>query len=283
MNSRFPAPSWALLRGGVTGAGRKYCQDHATARPIADGRAVVLAVADGHGSAAHHRSDLGSRWAVEAFTSCAEKFAGEAVLLGDDPKHQPALLDTARALPRQVEHLWTERVLLHEANAPARGGLPEGPSAGPDPLAYASTLTGAVATDRLLVCWQLGGDDIVLVGQAGEPDTPLHEGPAPGDGTRTLGEPEAWRGTRVHWQPFTGGAPAASVILSTDGLSKGFADQQGFVGFARGLRDRVMEQGARAVQEQLEGWLSRAAAHSGDDATLVAAFPVPYRQAAPSQ
>lgn len=278
-----PAAGWELLRGAVKGVGKKYSQDRCAARATADGRAVVLTVADGHGSAAHFRSDLGARWAVEEFTACAEVFAREAVRVGGDAASWPGLRAEARLLPQAVGHRWQRRALLHDANAPAHGAAPAhraAPRARPgapgargtrDLAAYGSTLLGAVVTRHILLCWQLGDGDIVLVDDGGVPHTPLSTGPDMGDETDSLCEPEPWRKTRTHWQPITGG-PVPAVLLSTDGLSKSFADHQGFLDFATGVRARVEEQGVPAVQGQLADWLTRAAKYSGDDTTLVAAF-----------
>ncbi|MFJ2773968.1 protein phosphatase 2C domain-containing protein [Streptomyces sp. NPDC087300] len=285
-----PAPAagpWALIEGAVKGVAKKYSQDRGAALSVADGRAVVLAVADGHGSAAHFRSDLGALWAVEEFTACALAFAREAVRVGADAAGWPGLRAEARGLPRQVGHRWHERALLHDANSPARGarsplfgsgGRGARDRAGPPDLApYGSTLIGAVLTEDMVFCWQLGDGDIVFVDEDGAPHTPLYTGPDLGDETDSLCEPEPWRKTRSHWQPFTGGRPPC-LVLSTDGLSKSFADHQGFLDFATGLHERVTGQGVAAVRAQLPDWLARAAGYSGDDTTLVAAVAAPPRR-----
>lgn len=277
------AGPWALLSGAVKGVAKKYSQDRGAALPVAGGRAAVLAVADGHGSAAHFRSDLGAYWAVEEFTRCAEAFAREAARVGADAAGWSALREEARRLPQQVGHRWRERAVLYDSNSPAHGARPLAakdrtgrgarPQA-PDLAAYGSTLIGAVLTEHTLFCWQLGDGDIVLVDDRGVPHTPLSTGPDMGDETDSLCEPEPWRKMRSHWQPFTGGAPPC-VLLSTDGLSKSFADHQGFLDFATGLGDRAAGQGVAAVQAQLPDWLGRAAKYSGDDTTLVGAIAVP--------
>ncbi|MCF3123207.1 protein phosphatase 2C domain-containing protein [Streptomyces arenae] len=274
---------WILLSGAVKGVAKKYSQDRGAALPVAGGRAAVLAVADGHGSAAHFRSDLGARWAVEEFTACARAFADEAVRVGEDAAGWPALRAEARRLPQQVGHRWHERALVHEYNSPSHGARspraaartrpPEQPGV-PDLAAYGSTLIGAVLTEHMLFCWQLGDGDVVLVDAGGTPHTPLSTGPDMGDETDSLCEPEPWRKMRSHWQPFTGGAPPC-VLLSTDGLSKSFADDQGFLDFATGLGERAAQQGVAAVQDQLPDWLGRAAKFSGDDTTLVGAVAAP--------
>ncbi|MGW0537220.1 protein phosphatase 2C domain-containing protein [Streptomyces sp. NPDC003032] len=276
---RTAAAPWELLSGAVKGVAKKYSQDRGAALPVAGGRAIVLAVADGHGSAAHFRSDLGALWAVEEFTACARTFAYEVVRVGGDAAAWTALREEARRLPQRVGHGWHERALLHDRNSPAHGARPatawraateRDRKEPPDLAAYGSTLIGAVLTERMVFCWQLGDGDIVLVDDAGTPHTPLSTGPDMGDETDSLCESEPWRKTRSHWQPFTGGAPPC-VLLSTDGLSKSFADHQGFLDFATGVGDRAAEQGVAAVQSQLPDWLTRAAAFSGDDTTLVGA------------
>ncbi|WP_405792990.1 PP2C family serine/threonine-protein phosphatase [Streptomyces sp. NBC_01506] len=266
--------AWELLDGGVKGIAKKYSQDRGRALITADGRAVVLAVADGHGSRAHFRSDLGARWAVEAFTASARVYAHEVVRRGDDAANWPRLLAEARTLPQQIVHAWRRRVLVHEANSPAHGGNATSDGASPDAdlAVYGSTLVGAVITERLLVCWQLGDGDIVLVDPDGTTHMPFYTGPDMGDETESLCEPEAWRKARLHWQPLTGGPPPG-VLISTDGLSKSFADHEGFLAFATGVRSRAASHGVAAVQAQLPDWLGHAAKYSGDDATLAGALP----------
>ncbi|MEV8401671.1 PP2C family serine/threonine-protein phosphatase [Streptomyces niveus] len=279
-----PTVAWELLDGGVKGVAKKYSQDRGAALTTADGRAVVLTVADGHGSRAHFRSDLGARWAVEAFTSCARVYAREVVRRGDDAANWPRLLAEARTLPQQVVHAWRRRVLTQEANSPAHGGNGTPRSGAPeaDLAVYGSTLVGAVLTERLLICWQLGDGDIVLVDDDGTTHMPFYTGPDMGDETESLCEPEAWRKARLHWQPLTGGPPPG-VLLSTDGLSKSFADHEGFLAFATGVRAGAASHGVAAVQAQLPDWLGHAAKYSGDDATLAGAFPVPGPGAARPQ
>lgn len=273
--------SWDLLEASVKGAGKAHSQDRCAALPAADGRAAVLAVADGHGSGAHFRSDLGARWAVEEFVECAEDFAREAVRLGDDPPRWPVLRGHVRSLPQQVVHRWRERVLTHECSSPARGG-PAARSAEEveqELPVYGSTLLGAVVTDRLLACWQLGDGDLVLLADGGAPTMPLSTGPDIGDETDSLCQREAWRLMRSHWRPFTGDGLFRGMLMSTDGLSKSFAERQGFLEFADDVGAMVAERGAAHVRSQLPDWLGKAAHFSGDDSTLVGVFAPPARRA----
>jgi Protein phosphatase 2C len=266
------APAWSLLRGTVMGRNKKYSQDSCLARVVAGGEGALLVVADGHGAKEHHRSDLGSRWAVEEFAACAGALAEDVTRGGGGEARWPAVLAAARNLPQQVVHRWLARVALHEANSPAGGATPEVLAAGPDPIPYGSTLVGAVVVGQLLLCWKLGDGDIVLVEESGAAVVPLYDGPEYGDEADSLCQKEAWRDMRVFWQRLPAGGSVA-VLISTDGLSKSFADHSGFVQFAEGLRDRARDEGLATVQARLEGWLSHAASYSGDDSTLLGAFP----------
>jgi hypothetical protein len=274
----MPGDSFEVLHERVMGLGKDFSQDWQRA-VVVGGRAALLAVADGHGSAAHFRSDLGSRWAVEEFAACAREFAERAAAV--DEEEAAAVLpwrwlhDTALALPRRLVLSWRQRVALHEASSPADGrSLASGTTPPPDYEVYGSTFVGAVVTRRLLVCWQLGDGDIALVWGDGRAEAPLDAGPQLGDETESLCQNEAWLRFRVLWRPLTGTGPPPAVLLSTDGLSKSFADDDGFLGFASGVRERIAGEGVEAVREQLPGWLAKAARHSGDDTTLVGAFPV---------
>lgn len=278
-----PAPPvrWELLQGAVKGAAKRYSQDRCAATHVAGGRGVVLAVADGHGSAPHFRSDLGARWAVDAFTACAGDFAAAAVRYDDEAERQgrdgrwwealPGLRAEARRLPQQVAHRWYQRATLHDCNSPAHGGRQPWPSDTPDLAPYGTTLVGAVLTRRLLVCWQLGDGDIVVLDAAGTPYSPLYTGPDLGDETDSLCAPESWHRARCHWRVLTSEGPTG-LLLSTDGLSKSFTDHQGFLDFAAGVRGRAIELGMPAVRTRLPEWLGHAAQHSGDDTTLAGAF-----------
>ncbi|MER7411291.1 protein phosphatase 2C domain-containing protein [Streptomyces cacaoi] len=275
---------WCVLRQRVKGPGKKVNQDACHVSTPGGGQAVVLAVADGHGSAAHFRSEQGARWAVEEFARCAGEFAHRAIVLDGAGTGYRELRDAARALPRQLVGRWRRRALLADCNAPADGRLPPRPEqSGHTPAArftpYGSTLVGAVVTANLLVCWQLGDGDVVLVDERGTVRTPLSTGPDLGDETDSLCQPEAGRLVRLHWQAFPGAAEPPAVLLSTDGLAKSFADDAGFQDFAKGVVERAAEHGARTVQEQLPEWLGRAAGYSGDDTTLVAALRSPRRRA----
>ncbi|WP_406356908.1 PP2C family serine/threonine-protein phosphatase [Streptomyces sp. NBC_00658] len=265
---------WRILCEHVMGPHKKNYQDCVYADLVPGQDAAVLAVADGHGSAAHAHSDVGARYAVEIFGRLGKEFAERA--LGSLPL--PRLKADARdRMPRELVRCWQDEVLEHaRRNATGPGPAlpaPEGVRQ-QDLVPYGTTLIGAVITPGLLVGWQLGDGELAMVDPRGKIRLPLDSGrPELGDETDSLCSRQAWDLMRVHWSPITAAdSSPALVLLSTDGLSKSFVDRQGYQDFVRGTYERLREQGPSAVADDLPKWLAQAAKYSGDDTTVAAAW-----------
>ncbi|MGW3942365.1 PP2C family serine/threonine-protein phosphatase [Streptomyces phaeochromogenes] len=266
---------WRILCEHAVGPRKKTYQDCASADGLPGRDAAVLAVADGHGSAAHPYSHVGARYAVDVFVRLGREFAERAL---DIRERLPRLKSHAQdRLPRELVRHWQDEVLQHSRRT-RTGQPPE--HAAPDRvrqenlLPYGTTLIGAVITPALLVGWQLGDGELALVDPRGNIALPLDSGrPELGDETDSLCSQQAWELMRVHWSPITapGRAPAL-VLLSTDGLSKSFVDRQGYQDFVRDTYERLLELGPSAVAEDLPKWLTEAAKYSGDDTTVAAAW-----------
>ncbi|WP_327134018.1 protein phosphatase 2C domain-containing protein [Streptomyces sp. NBC_01343] len=284
-----PAPLWATLLESVQGVNKTRNQDYCEVqgRGTAE-EPLIMAVADGHGSAAHARSHLGSRFAVDLFVEEARRFGALAQPPGDErPPSLAWLMHYAEhAFPRQLVSAWRGRVLGHwtRTSSHEEPGVSEEHKV----LLYGSTLIGAVLTPRVFAAWQLGDGELTVVDEAGQVTVPLAPAEADlGDETESLCTPKAWRRIRMHWAPVTAPWRAPRLIAaSTDGLSKSFASDRGFLQFMAGLDDRLSAEGADSVRAVLPQWLARASRHSGDDTTLAAAWhqgnpPVPEPAVAP--
>ncbi|MFE5738027.1 protein phosphatase 2C domain-containing protein [Streptomyces celluloflavus] len=270
-------PLWKTVSKSVQGVNKQQNQDWYTAEGTGTSAApLILAVSDGHGSAAHARSDIGARYAVELFAVHAREFASMAGTEGPDGRRSLSwLMNFARhTMPRRLVAHWQQRVRGHwqrqyEAEP---GGTQAEPSAEQKLVLYGATLIGAVLTPQLFAVWQLGDGELTVVDHNDEVVLPLAPAEADlGDDTESLCGHEAWRLLRMHWAPITDPARMPRLIaLSTDGLSKSFASDEGFIQFMTGLDQRLSESGAEGVQAVLPEWLAKAAQHSGDDTTLVA-------------
>ena len=272
-----PDPSaLTVLHGSVRGIGKKFSQDSYAVTPVAGGAALVLAVADGHGSGKHFRSHLGSRWAVGEFTDCVTPFARHVAEREHDERAWHALFAQARDPAGPICHRWREQVMLYEAANPARGVTGDGRPPDParlDPVPYGTTLIGLLVTRRLLFGWQVGDGDVTVSARADRTlEQPLAGEEQYGDDTDSLCLPEPWTRMRVHTRPLEPVGHRVLVIANTDGLSKSFAESDGYLRFASGMHEALDREGARHVQGQLEDWLTRAAGFSGDDTTLVGVY-----------
>ncbi|ROO84833.1 serine/threonine protein phosphatase PrpC [Actinocorallia herbida] len=240
--------SWEVLHGSVQGPRKQLCQDRMKFRRR-DGDVLVLAVADGHGARAHRYSHIGARLAVDAFLEVV------------DQAPEITARWARRELGALVVHRWNELVAQHHHREP--------PLRQPDLELYGTTLIGGVLAPHATLACQIGDGDLCVVID-GEVHMPLRaETAAFGDETDSLCSANARHLARIWWEPHR---RPGLVTLSTDGLSNSFADPAGFGAFVSGLRDRLAERGADPVQQDLPGWLDRAASYSGDDTTLLAAW-----------
>jgi hypothetical protein len=267
---------WDTLADSVQGVGKRRNQDWYACEGAGSGDdPLVLAVADGHGSAAHARSELGARFAVDRFLGRAAEF-GRAARDCHEPGRLARLMTYARDdFPRALVHDWREAALGHwSRHRPvADDGAPE-PGVDQKLVLYGTTLIGAVLMPWLFVAWQIGDGDLAVVEHDGTLRRPL--APAEedlGDETESLCGPQAWRAVRMHWAPvFDEARTPRLVVLSTDGLSKSFASADGYREFVDGLDNRLATQGSSGVRAVLPEWLRQASRYSGDDTTLAAAL-----------
>ncbi|MCX5562233.1 PP2C family serine/threonine-protein phosphatase [Streptomyces sp. NBC_00038] len=265
---------WRIHCEHVMGPHKKNYQDDASAELVPGRDAAVLAVADGHGSAAHAYSHVGAQYAVKIFIRLGKEFAERALRSLPLPRLKA---DAEDRMPRELVRSWQHEVLEHarrkaggpDSTPPAAEGVRQ-----QDLVPYGTTLIGAVITPGLLVGWQLGDGELAVVDPRGKIRLPLDSGlPELGDETDSLCSRQAWDLMRVHWSPITAAdSSPALVLLSTDGLSKSFVDRQGFQDFVRGTYERLREQGPSAVADDLPKWLAQAAKYSGDDTTVAAAW-----------
>lgn len=258
-------PGWATAAGSVKGPHKPLNRDRV--RIVHDPAAglLLLAVADGHGTAQDRQGDVGSRLAVEAFADCARSFAGRA----QGQPHALVRSEAYRHFPQELVHAWRRSVQAHEGLPPGHGdGTP--PEGGYE--AFGSTLLGVLIDASQIVAWQLGDGDLLFVAADGAVRAPLAETEQLGDETDSLASGDAWRAVRTYWTPLVDERSLpALVALSTDGLSKSFAERQGFVGFVSDFH-RLAVRGPDATRSALPDWLAAAGGHSGDDVSFVAAW-----------
>lgn len=233
---------------------------------------VALSVADGHGSARSFRSATGSRFAVEVALALAAPIIEQSDLGLPLVKNR-----LEEAAPQQLVRDWRVKVEADLEQNPFseeellrvqdREGRPALESVEKNPLlAYGSTLLTVIVTQSFAVFWQIGDGDMVTVSATGDVSRPLRgDDRLVADETMSLCSPDAWRYFRVGVL----GTPAPMVMLSTDGLSNSFQDDEGFFKFGSDVRGIIAAEGVDAVADKLPSWLDEITKQgSGDDISL---------------
>jgi len=250
---------WTVLSG--TQIGSVHVRD---GRPIqdavrtwAEGDSAVVAVADGHGHHEHFRSDVGARLAVE----CAVDALVAALADLADPS---AASEAITEVGARTVAAWTAQVRKHVAEQPFEGGGPR------DPLRpYGTTLLAMAVAGDMLVLFQIGDGDTVVVDGSGRASRPLPEDPElDGVSTASLCQPNPLKSLRTGAIDVRQG----DIVLAfqcSDGFGSSRVDADGWwqqtgeelVRFGR-------EHGLDWIAEQLPGWLVEPAQVGGDDTSM---------------
>lgn len=259
------SPGWATATGSVKGPHKPLNRDRMQIVHDPAAGLLLLAVADGHGTARDGQGDVGSRLALEAFADCARSFAERS----QKQPHALVRSEAYRHFPQELVHAWRRSVQAHDGISLRHGdGTP--PADGFE--AFGSTLLGVLITGSQVVAWQLGDGDLLFVTADGTVQDPLAEPEQIGDETDSLASGDAWRAMRTYWAPVVDERSLpALVTLSTDGLSKSFAERGGFVHFVSDFH-RLAVSAPDTTRSALPGWLAAAGRHSGDDVSFIAAW-----------
>jgi serine/threonine protein phosphatase PrpC len=249
-------------------------------------RRVVLAVADGHGSARCFRSDSGARLAVAAATQTLDRLAGSGLDIAEpgivrkvvEALHRRWIRGVARALAAAPLTEVELEALARKEGMGARRQVERNPR-----LAFGSTVLAALVTETYVLYVQLGDGDILVVGADGGVSRPLAADPRLfGNATTSLCSYDAVRSFRTGVQPLDldsgRGAGPALILLSTDGYANSFRDDAGFMQVGTDLLEIIREEGVAAVDASLESWLDEASrCGSGDDVTVGLLYRAPGR------
>lgn len=301
--------TWAVTGASVCGASHQQDgrpnQDAMAWRPTEGGIRVAIAVADGHGSAPHPHSDIGSRIAVEVATAEIERFLTTHAADTD----LAAVEHAARTdLPSAILTLWRDKVDADRTSRMPQPAVPTGPPAPGAPaedaaaesagaedgtgaaepllppsaatvnpyLPYGTTVVAAGICERFLLLVQNGDGDILAVSPEGEVTTPLPEDERLfANVTTSLCLPNAERDFRVMLLPFEGqeATPPELLLLTTDGYTNSFVSGGELRRAASDCLNLLREHGLRRIGSSLESWLNDASKRgSGDDCTLVLAM-----------
>jgi hypothetical protein len=275
------APPWRWLSASVRGAAHHRtglpnqdavrvgrCPLPGTADGV-DAPALVLSLADGHGSARSFRSREGARLAVAiALRTAAHLSPAVSPLQRKRWAEEQWPLELVRgwqhAVGRRLDRRPFTAAELAPLDAPGRQTLEAHPT-----LAYGSTLLSVIVTPAAILYFQLGDGDLLTVAPDGSVVRPLPpDARLLGNETTSLCAPRAADDARVYCQTLAG-APPALILAASDGYANAFRDDAGFLQVARDLWDLLGTAGEAAVRPHLRGWLEEASRQgSGDDISV---------------
>ena len=256
------------------------CQDRKLSRELEDG-SLVLSVADGHGSRSCPYSGTGAQLAVNTFCKLIDKLhsgfqnavdlnAGD---LSDYLKHQGSL-----KFAQTVERDWKEAVQTYHLEA----GLPMPMTqTGEEDLnalyrLYGTTLLGLLIAPTFVFAFQIGDGDITYADDGGVQPVVVAD-KLLGVESHSLCSREAWKKavSTVRFPPWEQHLPCA-FLLSTDGLSNSYADDEAFGQTCAQYFEALKTYGPDTVEENLPEWLSETSRLGcGDDTTLLMAYLAP--------
>ena len=260
------------------------CQDRKLSRELEDG-SLVLSVADGHGSRSCPYSGTGAELAVNTFCKLIDELHSDFQNAGDLVDFQNAE-DLSGFLNHQgglkfaqtVERAWKEAVqTIHREK-----GLPMPMTQiGEEDLnalyrLYGTTLLGLLIAPTFVFAFQIGDGDITYVDDGGVQPVVVAD-KLLGVESHSLCSREAWKKavSAVHFQPWEQHLPCA-FLLSTDGLSNSYADDEAFRQTCAQYFEALKTYGPDAVEENLPEWLSETSRLGcGDDTTLLMAYLAP--------
>jgi hypothetical protein len=242
------------------------------------GSAVLLALADGHGSPRHFRSQEGARLAVEAAHEVATPFLSQPTL----PSPISDLRDRVeRQLPEALHRRWMERVQEHLREHPIteserdtlkqKAGREASRTIESAPLVpYGSTVLVVVVTDGFIIYLQLGDGDLLTISSTGSIARPLPEDSRLlGNETTSLASSPDRSLFRVALQVPDDASPAL-ILACTDGYANSYPDVPDPVAeFGSGVWQLLRTHGGDRVRASLPRWLTEISEQgSGDDITV---------------
>jgi serine/threonine protein phosphatase PrpC len=261
---------WQIVSEGVKSANHPLNQDARKYFISKDKEQVIIAVADGHGSKKCFRSDVGSKFAVDVLLKIFKKHLHRKTF----DNLQTGFSNMSQDLANIIHRQWLEKVQKHLERKPF---TPEEELVDPKVLknkiiSYGTTLLGALITSNYIIYLQLGDGDILVVydNTVNRPITKDENMIA--NETYSLCDSEAFAFFKFYYQPIIGQLPDL-IMLSTDGYSNSFLDENGFQKTAMDYNNIYKKDGMDIIRKNITQWLTETTVNgSGDDITTILVF-----------
>ncbi len=238
---------------------------------------TILSVADGHGSDKCPRSDRGSLMAVNAFCDVMRKY-----LFGYGQTSE-GMTELVTFLNREGDIRFAQDVCEEWQTRVKKSFYKDKDNSLVDSEGkidwkrvyslYGTTLLGMLITDTFVFSFQIGDGDINYI-TSDEISTLVEPEKFLGTETHSLSKTDAWRKSvaSVRRKNESDDAPYL-YMLSTDGFSNSFVNEDEFHKTCREYYKMISEHGYEAVRDNLAKWLKETSELGcGDDITVVMAY-----------
>ncbi|PWR75769.1 PP2C family serine/threonine-protein phosphatase [Methanospirillum stamsii] len=282
---------WRIIADSVTGHSHirknRPNQDNGGLKQDNNGYPLIGAVADGHGGKDYFRSDRGSAFAVEVAIRVLSRFVAQEPTL--------ARSHFSEMICKEIVLEWRREVLLDIQKYPyndnewviieeGKKGLKFNTPVDPDYSQirpYGSTLLATLITNEQSIFFQLGDGDIIIHSPDGSFFQPISPDKSiTGNETHSLCMHESWRDFKVKRLDFI----PDFIMLSTDGYTNSFIDEEGFFTAARDFYSYIFkaddfDAGVHSIESNIHQWLTTTTQKgSGDDITLIIMAQDPERE-----
>jgi serine/threonine protein phosphatase PrpC len=265
-----------ILSESVQGASHKLknidCQDSFKWLEVGD--AIILSVADGHGSQSCPYSKTGSQVAVNVFCDLMSDYYKKYSI--EDEKEREKLVtflnrEGVTLVSHAIEKEWKRRIernhrenkremVYNEQNKIDRQKIWR---------QYGTTLLGLVITPEFYFAFQLGdGDILFLQNNKAEPIVKTEK--ILGTETYSLSRKNAWEKALSTVGQMPNQKDRYAFILATDGFSNSYPDEKAFLRTCSEYYKTIQNHGIETVLNNLKNWLNETSENgSGDDITVI--------------
>lgn len=206
------------------------CQD-SSAFKVCENYAIAV-VADGHGSKKHFRSNLGSKFAVEATIETIDKFYENTEDFESNfPVNHKLII---KNIQKQIIFNWNVKVTEHMENNPVTSEekskfTDEEFEKIPFESYYGSTLVAAIATKDFTFGVQIGDGSLVAIFDDGKAVMPMeYNEAAPANVTASMCNSNA---AKMFSSFYVDGKKPIAMFASTDGLYTSFGSEYDFLDY----------------------------------------------------
>jgi serine/threonine protein phosphatase PrpC len=247
---------------------------------------LLVAVADGHGSASCPFSKDGSARAVKAFCETMKKHCQEYERTDEAKENFRSYLNRegATTIAKSIDQLWKAQIEKLHKDKKRDEPLTDAGEIDKAQIwrQYGTTLLGIVLAPTFYFAFQLGDGDALLL-QKNKATFAIESDKLLGIETHSLSHPEAWQKALATVGSLPSADEAYAFMLSTDGFANSYGSEKAFLKTCKDYYTTILKHGAEAVNDNLEAWLAETSENgSGDDITVVLAVKE-YSPAPPSE